>query len=83
MGYRAGCTGCGVATAKGTATGDEPETEYMVTSQHDLVDGCCFDYGNAETDSQDDGNGTMEAVYFGGGVVWGTGSPVATTTAHG
>jgi hypothetical protein len=59
----------------GTATGDEPETEYMVTSQTNLVDGCCFDYGNAETDAHDDGNGTMEAVYFGGGVVWGTGSP--------
>lgn len=75
MGYRAGCTGCGVATAKGTATGDQPETEYMVTTQTGLVDGCCFDYGNAEADSHDDGNGTMEAVYFGGGVVWGTGSP--------
>jgi len=75
MGYRAGCSGCGVATPKGTATGDEPETQYMVTSQNNLVDGCCFDYGNAETDSHDDGNGTMEAVYFGGGVVWGTGSP--------
>jgi hypothetical protein len=59
----------------GTATGDMPETEYMVTSQNNLVDGCCFDYGNAETDAHDDGNGTMEAVYFGGGVVWGTGSP--------
>ena len=47
----------------------------MVTSQNGLVDGCCFDYGNGETDSRDDGNGTMEAVYFGGGVVWGTGSP--------
>ena len=75
MGYRAGCSGCGVATAKGTATGDDPETQYMVTSQNNLVDSCCFDYGNAETDSHDDGNGTMEAVYFGGGVVWGTGSP--------
>ena len=74
-GYRAGCTTCGVATAKGTATGDQPETEYMVTGQTNLVDGCCFDYGNGETDSHDDGNGTMEAVYFGGGVVWGTGSP--------
>jgi hypothetical protein len=59
----------------GTATGDMPETEYMVTSQNNLIDGCCFDYGNAETDAHDDGNGTMEAVYFGGGVVWGTGSP--------
>ena len=75
MGYRAGCTGCGVATAKGTATGDQPETEYMVTSQLNLIDGCCFDYGNAEKDAQDDGNGNAEAVYFGGGVVWGTGSP--------
>ncbi|MES1209206.1 MAG: arabinofuranosidase catalytic domain-containing protein [Pseudomonadota bacterium] len=75
VGYRAGCTGCGVATPKGTATGDQPETEYMVTTKNGLVDGCCFDYGNAETDSHDDGNGTMEAVYFGGGVVWGTGSP--------
>merc|ERR1712087_1074802 len=26
---------------------------------------CCFDYGNAETNNNDDGPGTMEAVYFG------------------
>jgi hypothetical protein len=75
MGYRGGCSGCEKPTAKGTATADQAETQYMVTSQKDLVDGCCFDYGNAETTSHDDGNGTMEAVYFGGGVVWGTGSP--------
>ena len=50
-------------------------TLIFFTSQNNLVDSCCFDYGNAETDSHDDGNGTMEAVYFGGGVVWGTGSP--------
>ena len=25
--------------------------------------GCCFDYGNAETDNDDDGRGTMEALY--------------------
>jgi hypothetical protein len=62
-------------TAKGTATGDQAESMYMVTSQQTLVDECCFDYGNAETDAHDDGNGTMEALYFGGGVVWGTGSP--------
>jgi hypothetical protein len=59
--------------ASGTAVGDEAETEYMVSGQQDLVNGCCFDYGNAETDSHDDGNGTMEAVYLGLGVVWGTG----------
>ena len=46
----------------------------MVTSQQDLIDACCFDYGNAETTSNDDGNGNAEAVYFGGGVIWGTGS---------
>ncbi len=74
IGYRAGCTGCGVPTAKGTATGDQPETIYMVTSQNGLVNGCCFDYGNAETSSNDDGNGTVEAVNFSNGVVWGTGA---------
>ncbi len=57
----------------GTAVGDEPQTMYMVTSQHDLVNGCCFDYGNAETSANNDGNGTMEAVYVGMGVIWGTG----------
>ena len=45
--------------------------------------GCCFDYGNAETDSHDDGKGTMEAVYFGDGVVWGTGTPGGHETALG
>jgi hypothetical protein len=74
-GYRSGCKTCTVVTPKGTATGDQPETQYMVTSQNGLVNGCCFDYGNAETSNNDDGNGTMEAIYFGGGVVWGTGSP--------
>jgi hypothetical protein len=74
MGYRSGCSACTVRTPVGTATGDQPETEYMVTSKNNLVDGCCFDYGNAEQTSTDQGNGTMEAVYFGGGVVWGTGA---------
>ena len=67
MGYR-------ILFGKGTATGDAPESMYMVTSQKDLKNGCCFDYGNAETSAHDDGNGTMEAVYVGQGVVWGTGS---------
>jgi hypothetical protein len=59
--------------ATGTATGDEAETEYMVSSQNDLVDGCCYDYGNAETNNRADGDGTMEAVYFGGGSGYATG----------
>ncbi|HVZ87619.1 MAG TPA: arabinofuranosidase catalytic domain-containing protein [Polyangia bacterium] len=49
----------------GVATGDQPETEYMVTSGTFFNGSCCFDYGNAETNNTDDGAGTMEAVYFG------------------
>jgi hypothetical protein len=74
IGYRTGCNGCTIKSGNGMALGDEPQTMYMITSQKDTIDGCCFDYGNAETTSNDDGNGTMEAIYFGGGVVWGTGS---------
>ena len=73
MGYRTGCDECNLPNGIGIATGDEPETMYMVTSQNDLLNGCCFDYGNAETSCNDDGNGTMEAVYFGQGVIWGNG----------
>jgi hypothetical protein len=75
MGYRSGCTGCMTPKTNGMATGDDPETIYMVTSQSAFNNGCCFDYGNAETSANDDGNGTMEAVYYGSGVVWGTGFP--------
>jgi hypothetical protein len=58
----------------GIATGDQPETEYMVTSGTYYNGGCCFDYGNAETNNNDDGAGTMEAVYFGNSTGWGKGS---------
>ncbi len=74
IGYRSGCAGCGVPVAKGMAVGDQPETIYMVTSQNGLNNGCCFDYGNAETDTHDDGNGAAESLNFGNGVVWGTGA---------
>jgi hypothetical protein len=74
VGYRGGCTACNTKQGAGMAKGDEPTTQYWVTSQKDLVDKCCFDYGNAETTSNDDGNGTMETLYFGGGVIWGTGN---------
>jgi non-reducing end alpha-L-arabinofuranosidase len=74
MGYRSGCDGCTVKKGKGMALGDAPQSLYMVTSQRDLIDGCCFDYGNGETTSNADGNGAIEAVYFGGGVVWGSGA---------
>jgi hypothetical protein len=73
MGYRAGCDGCTIKRGNGMPLGDEPQSVYMVTSQKDLIDGCCFNYGNAETASRDDGNGTAEAINFSAGVVWGTG----------
>jgi hypothetical protein len=49
----------------GVATGSGAEGEYMVASGKHVNDGCCFDYGNAETNSKDNGNGHMEAVYLG------------------
>ena len=58
----------------GIATGDQPESEYMVTSGNYFNSGCCFDYGNAETNNKDDGAGTMEAIYFGNSTGWGKGS---------
>ena len=74
-GYRAFCRDCPYPEngISGTAVKDEPQTMYMVTSQRDLVNGCCFDYGNAEWTQNNDREGTMEAVYVGQGVVWGTG----------
>jgi non-reducing end alpha-L-arabinofuranosidase len=45
-----------------------------VTSGTYYNGGCCFDYGNAETTNNDDGAGTMEAVYFGNSTGWGKGA---------
>ena len=68
MGYRNNKT-------NGIATGDNPESMYMVTSGTYYNDLCCFDYGNAETDNFDDGAGTMEAIYFGNQhALWGWGN---------
>jgi len=61
-------------TPCGTATGDNAETEYMVVAGDVYNGGCCFDYGNMETSSRDDGDGTMEAVYFGNCTVWNKGA---------
>ncbi len=62
------------STPCGTATGDDAETEYMVVDGTFSNGGCCFDYGNMETNSRDNGEGTMEAVYFGTCVTWGKGA---------
>jgi len=51
--------------ATGTATAGQPEGMYMVASGTHVNNGCCFDFGNAEINSQDNGNGHMDAVNFG------------------
>lgn len=60
-------------TPCGTATGDDPESEYMVVAGTPFNSSCCFDYGNMETTNRDDSEGTMEAVYFGSCTAWNKG----------
>jgi hypothetical protein len=57
VGYRNNST-------SGVAINGAPEGMYMVTSGTHVNSGCCFDYGNAETNSKDTGNGHMDAVNF-------------------
>jgi hypothetical protein len=57
----------------GIAKGDDPETMYMVVAGDYYNGGCCFDYGNAETNSMNNGEGTMETVYFGSCTIWNKG----------
>lgn len=60
-------------TATGTAEGDAPESMYMVANGKAFSNECCFDYGNAERNSLNNGSGTMEAIYFGNCTTWGYG----------
>jgi non-reducing end alpha-L-arabinofuranosidase len=72
--YVAAGTGYRDDSTNGIATGDNPEGEYDIVDGTHYNGGCCFDYGNAETNNDDDGNGTMEAIYFGNIKVWGYGT---------
>jgi non-reducing end alpha-L-arabinofuranosidase len=58
MGYRDNST-------SGVATGGNAEGMYMVTSGTHVNGSCCFDYGNAETNTKDNGNGHMDSINFG------------------
>ncbi len=60
--------------AQGTAVDDQAEGEYWVVNGKHFNAGCCFDYGNAEIDSRDDDNGTMETLYFGNATPWFSGA---------
>jgi non-reducing end alpha-L-arabinofuranosidase len=59
---------------KGTAVDDQAEGQYWVINGQHYNSGCCFDYGNAEIDSRDDDNGTMETTYYGSAGAWYRGS---------
>jgi hypothetical protein len=48
----------------GVPTGKEPEGMYMVTSGTHVNNGCCFDYGNSETNRKVGGAGAMDAINF-------------------
>jgi hypothetical protein len=61
VGYRINAT-------KGVAKDDEPESMYMVLDGTRYSSICCFDYGNAGTTSTDEGDATMETIYWGSSV---------------
>ena len=61
-------------STSGIATGDAAEGEYAIFDGTHTNNGCCFDYGNAETNNDDNGAGHMEAIYFGTETAWGRGS---------
>jgi len=60
--------------ATGLAKNDEPESMYWVVDGKYYNGRCCFDYGNVETDGNDDGNATMETLEFGNMTTWSYGT---------
>ncbi|MFD9124792.1 alpha-L-arabinofuranosidase B [Kitasatospora sp. NPDC059571] len=72
--YVAAGTGYRNNHTSGIATGDQPEGMYAIFDGTHFGGGCCFDYGNAETNNLDTGNGHMEAIYFGDSTIWGSGT---------
>jgi hypothetical protein len=58
----------------GMPTAAQPEGMYMVTSSRHANAGCCFDYGNSETDRNADGSGAMDAINLSTTTAWGTGA---------
>lgn len=59
---------------RGTAVDDQAQGQYWVINGHHFNSGCCFNYGNVEIDSRDDGDGTMESTYYGSQTLWYHGS---------
>ncbi len=67
-----GSTGVGYRNnaTSGLAQNDDAEAMYAVFDAKRYNQWCCFDYGNAEISGKDDGNATMEAIYFGNSTQW-------------
>ncbi|MBV9447687.1 MAG: ricin-type beta-trefoil lectin domain protein, partial [Streptosporangiaceae bacterium] len=65
--YIAGQTGYRDNSTRGVAVNGQAEGMYMVASGTHVNSGCCFDFGNAETNTDDNGNGNghMDAVNLG------------------
>ncbi len=70
-GTSSGATDVWDSTTRGVAKGDEAESMYMVVDGRRYSDQCCFGYGNSEMSGWDEGNGTMECIYFGTDITWG------------
>jgi hypothetical protein len=51
--------------AKNLPTGSQPDGLYAVMSSNITSNQCCFDFGQGETNDSDDGNATMNAIYYG------------------
>ncbi len=60
--YIAGQTGYRDNSTRRVAVNGQAEGMYMVASGTHVNNGCCFDFGNAETNTDDNGNGHMDSV---------------------
>jgi Alpha-L-arabinofuranosidase B, catalytic/Carbohydrate binding module (family 6) len=58
-------TGYRIDNAKNVPTGSQPEGVYMMTSSNLTSGSCCFDFGSGESNNSDDGDSTMNAIYYG------------------
>jgi len=58
----------------GMPTGSAPQGIYMVTSGKHYGNGCCFDYGNGETNRMYVAGPSMDALNFSNCTIWGTGA---------
>ena len=71
-GYRLGPKG---AAGKNVPTGNKPQGLYWVVSGKRYAgSGCCWDFGNAETNNCYGSTGIMSCLYFGAMSYWGTGT---------